>query len=124
MSNQIEITEVEIVEIKEKKPRKKWTAQNPRKKRVEGIRKPSKYADNLPFDENIRYKYNRTYYEKNREQMLQKMKEKYQSKSKKNKINNAINLLKEEEVLPPNIYLLTHHKLKTLSSTRSDNVDA
>jgi hypothetical protein len=99
MSNQIEIVEVEIVEINDKKPRKKWTAQNERKKRVEGIRKPSKYADGLPFDENIRYKYNRTYYEKNREKMLQKMKEKYQSKSKKNKIINAINLLVDEGII-------------------------
>lgn len=83
----------------EKKARKKWTAQNPRKKREEiNERKPSKYEDGLPFD-NIRYKYNRTYYEKNREKMLQKMKEKYQSKSKKIKINNAINLLEKEGII-------------------------
>jgi hypothetical protein len=91
MSNEIEI-------IPEKKPRKKWTAQNPRKKREEGIRKPSKYDDGLPFD-NIKYKYNRTYYEKNKEKMLEKMKEKYQLKSKKNKINNAINLLVNEGII-------------------------
>jgi hypothetical protein len=91
------MSEILIETIVEKKPRKKWTAQNPRKKRVEGLRKPSKYEDGLPFD-NIKYKYNRTYYEKNREIMLQKMKEKYQSKSKKNKINNAINLLVEEGI--------------------------
>jgi hypothetical protein len=70
--------EIKIEEMPEKKPRKKWTAQNPRKKREEKIRKPSKYEDGLPFDD-IRYKYNRTYYEKNREKMLQKMKEKYQN---------------------------------------------
>jgi hypothetical protein len=89
-----------LSEVKvEKKPRKKWTAQNPRKKRVEiNERKPSKYEDGLPFD-NIRYKYNRTYYEKNREKMLEKMKEKYQSKSKKIKINNAINLLVDEGII-------------------------
>lgn len=81
------------------KQRKKWTAKNPRKKREEkNERKPSKYEDGLPFD-NIRYKYNRTYYEKNREKMLQKMKEKYQLKSKKNKINNAINLLEQEGII-------------------------
>jgi hypothetical protein len=98
MSNKIEITDIVIETIIEKKPRKKWTAQNPRKKREEKIRKPSKYEDGLPFD-NIRYKYNRTYYEKNREKMLQKMKEKYQSKSKKNKISNAIGLLEKEGII-------------------------
>jgi hypothetical protein len=99
MSNEIEITEVVIETIIEKKPRKKWTAKNPRKKREEiNERKPSKYIDGLPFDD-IRYKYNRTYYEKNRIQMLEKMKEKYQSKSKKNKINNAIELLKTENII-------------------------
>lgn len=100
MSNQNEIIESQSVEVGiiEKKPRKKWTAQNPRKKREEKIRKPSKYEDGLPFDD-IRYKYNRKYYEKNREKMLQKMKEKYQSKSKKNKINNAINLLEQEGII-------------------------
>jgi hypothetical protein len=91
--------EMSVETIKEKKPRKKWTAQNPRKKREEiNERKPSKYIDGLPFDD-IRYKYNRTYYEKNREKMLQKMKEKYQSKSKKIKINNAINLLEQEGII-------------------------
>jgi hypothetical protein len=100
MSNQIETHSIEVgsdgyAMATEKKPRKKWTAQNPRKKRQEiNERKPSKYIDGLPFDD-IRYKYNRTYYEKNRIQMLEKMKQKYQSKSKKNKINNAINLLKD-----------------------------
>lgn len=93
-----ETTEDELSIVIAKKPRKKWTAQNPRKKREEKIRKPSKYEDGLPFD-NIRYKYNRTYYEKNREKMLQKMKEKYQSKSKKNKINNAIDLLEQEGII-------------------------
>jgi hypothetical protein len=103
MSNQIEINGIEVgsdgYAMPEKKPRKKWTAQNPRKKRQEiNERKPSKYIDGLPFD-NIRYKYNRAYYEKNREKMLEKMKEKYQSKSKKNKINNAINLLEQEGII-------------------------
>jgi hypothetical protein len=111
MSNKIEINDVEIVEITKKQ----------RKKRTEGIRKPSKYEDGLPFD-NIRYKYNRKYYEKNKEKILKKMNEVYQSKSKKNKINNAINLLKEEELIPPNIYLC-HHKLEALSSGTSDDVD-
>jgi hypothetical protein len=67
----------------------------PRKKRVEGIRKPSKYEDGLPFD-NIRYKYNRTYYEKNREKMIEKMKAQYHEKAKKLKIEKAIKLLVDE----------------------------
>lgn len=73
----------------------KAEGKKPRKKRVEGIRKPSKYEDGLPFD-NIRYKYNRSYYEKNRQKIIDKMKEQYHEKSKKIKIEKAIKLLVDE----------------------------
>jgi hypothetical protein len=71
----------------------------PRKKRVEGIRKPSKYEDGLPFD-NIRYKYNRTYYEKNREKMIEKMKAQYHQKAKEKKIKEALDLIINEVFKP------------------------
>ena len=67
-------------------------SKKPRKKRTEGIRKPSKYDDGLPFDD-IRYKYNRKYYEKNKDLINQKMKDKYREKANAKKIEDAKKLL-------------------------------
>jgi hypothetical protein len=99
MQKEIENQEIEMEMLKDCKSiadlEAKAEGKKPRKKRVEGIRKPSKYEDGLPFD-NIRYKYNRSYYEKNREKIIEKMKGQYHEKSKKLKLEKAIKLLVNE----------------------------